>query len=253
MPPRFRSLPTAVEHDVHLPGLDPRHDGVRIAHLSDIHVGWITPREHVRHAVELANQARADLIVMTGDYVCWTRKEIPLMEEQLSGLEAANVVVTLGNHDHFTSGRQVAESMRKNGYDVLQNQHRTIDIGGAPLQVIGVDDPVTHRHDLDRAFANLSTRGTRLVLCHCPEPAAGLAARGADLILSGHTHGGQIFIPGITDRMFERMGKRYRTGFYEVDGSQLYVTAGVGYSGVRMRAGHGTRAEIAVLTLRAAR
>lgn len=252
MPPTPRRLPVLTQLDVIIPALDPRHEGLRIAHLSDVHVGRLTPREHVRHAVELANAAAPDLTVMTGDYVCWSREEIPLMEEQLAGLRARHVVVTLGNHDYFASGRRVAEAMTRNGYDVLRNQSRVLDIHGAPLHVIGVDDPVTRRHDLGSAFHRVPGRGTKLALVHCPEQADALADRGVHLTLSGHTHGGQIYVKGITDRILRRMGRRYLSGVYGLPQSTLYVTTGVGYSGVRVRAGQGTRAEVALLTLRSA-
>lgn len=230
--------------------LDPRHDGVRIAHLSDVHCGRMTPRAHVRHAVELANECGADVICMTGDYVNWSRAEIPIMEDQLAGLTAARVAITLGNHDYFTSARRVAESMRRNGYDVLRNRSTTVMVNGAPLHLVGIDDPVTRHHDLSAAFDGVPERGTRVVLCHCPEQADAIADRGADLILSGHTHGGQIYFQGITDVLIRRMGRRYRQGFYDIERTALYVTAGVGFSGVRVRVGHGTRSEVGLLTLR---
>ncbi|HTM18973.1 MAG TPA: metallophosphoesterase [Kofleriaceae bacterium] len=237
------------DHVVRIPDLDPRLDGVRIAHLSDIHVGKLTPAEHVRHAVDLANQAEPDVIVMTGDYVCWRRSEIPLIEEQLSGLRARRVITTLGNHDYFTSARRVSEALLGNGYELLKNQNTAVDIGGATLSSIGIDDPVTRHHDLPAAFAGAAD-GARIVLCHCPEHADDIVAHGANLILSGHTHGGQIYLEGITDRIIKRMGRRYRSGFYDVAGAPLYVTTGIGFSGVTLRTGPGTAAEVAVFTLR---
>jgi predicted MPP superfamily phosphohydrolase len=93
------------------------------------------------------------------------------------------------------------------------------------------------------------------VLCHAPDRAPALAERGADLVLSGHTHGGQMYVPGITDRIMKRIGLNFRRGMYEVGSakrSTLYVTPGVGFSGVTRRFGEGTQAEVAVLTLRAA-
>jgi uncharacterized protein len=238
---------------VEIEGLDPRLDGVRIVHLSDVHVGRLTPPEHVARAVELANETEPHLVAMTGDYVCWSRREIPLAGVQLGGLRARHrVMVTLGNHDYFTSGRRVAEVMKRNGYKVLRNQHTTVEVGGAPLHVVGVDDPVTRKHDIPRAFAEVPGDGPRIVLCHCPEKADEIAAHGADLILSGHTHGGQIYIKGITDRVITGMGRRYRRGFYEVSRSRLYVTSGVGFSGIRVRAGDGCASEVALFTLRAA-
>lgn len=254
MPRRRRAPkpPVLVAHEVIVDGLDPAHDGVRIAHLSDIHVGNLTPAEHVRAAVDLATAAGADVIALTGDFVCWRKNEVDLLREQLAGLSATRVVATLGNHDYFTSASGVKRALGTHGYEVLENRHTTVALRGAPLHLIGVDDPVTRHHDLDRAFDGVPARGTRIVLCHCPEQAPGLAERGADLILSGHTHGGQIYLPGVTDRIITRMGKRYRKGFYRMGASShLYVTPGVGFSGLRVRVGDGTQAEVALFTLRA--
>jgi predicted MPP superfamily phosphohydrolase len=249
---RLAQLPHLVEHDVTVDGLDPRHDGLRIAHLTDVHCGRITPAAHVRAAVALANRARADVVAMTGDYLNWRRDEIGLVRHQLAGLNAGRVVCVLGNHDHYASGDEVAGALAANGYDVLRNRHLTIDVAGAPLHLIGIDDPVTRKDDIEAAFAGVPAGGTRVALSHCPEAAPELSARGAHLVLSGHTHGGQINVRGITDRIFRSAGRRYfNAGLYAVDRSWLYVSAGVGFSGVRVRAGRGTRAEVALITLRA--
>lgn len=245
--------PRLSEHEVRIPGLDPRHDGVRIAQLSDVHVGNMTPAAHVRAAVDAANRAAPDLVVLTGDYVCWKRSEAPLVGEQLAGLRAPRVLAVLGNHDYFTWGAGVRSALEGAGYEVLRNQTTVANVRGAPLAVVGVDDPVTRHDDLDAAFAGAPPGVPRIVLCHGPDRAPAIARRGAALVLSGHTHGGQIFVPGITDRLMKRIGLNYRRGMYDLDGdSKLYVTPGVGFSGVTHRAGEGTHAEVAVLTLRAA-
>jgi len=247
VPPRTSEYEVRVEH------LDPRHDGMRIAQLSDIHVGNLTPASHVRAAIDAANAAKPDLIVLTGDYVCWRRQEVELAREQLAGLRAPRVLAVLGNHDYFVWGSGMRAALERNGYEVLRNQTTIAQVRGAPLAVIGVDDPVTRHDDLDAAFAGATPGLSRLVLCHAPDRAPAIAKRGVDLILSGHTHGGQIYIKGITDRIMKRVGLNFRRGIYELGGSsKLYVTPGIGFSGVMRRAGEGTHAEVAVLTLRAA-
>lgn len=244
--------PRVTEHEVHVKDLDPRHDGVRIAQLSDIHVGNMTPASHVRAAVDAANAARPDLIVLTGDYVCWRRHEAEMAGDQLSGLRAHRVLAVLGNHDYFTWGRGVASALEKNGYEVLRNQHTVAQLGGAPLELVGVDDPVTRHDDPDAAFKGTHEKRTKVVLCHAPDAAPRLAERGADLVLSGHTHGGQIYIKGITDRLMKKVGLHYRRGHFAFGKTTLYVTPGVGFSGVTRRMGEGTDAEVALLTLRRA-
>ena len=248
--------PRVSEHEVYVERLDPRHEGVRIAQLSDIHVGNRTPATHVRAAIAAANRAAPDLIVLTGDYVCWRRQEIALAAEQLGGLEAPRVLAVLGNHDYYAGADEVAAALEGNGYEVLRNTTTVARVRGAPLAVIGVDDPVTRHDDLDASFAGAPADATRIALCHLADRGPALARRGVDLVLSGHTHGGQIYVKGVTDRVMQRLGLRYRSGFYELGSanrrSTLYVTPGVGFSGVTHRRGEGTHAEVAVFTLRSA-
>jgi predicted MPP superfamily phosphohydrolase len=247
------SLPAPVvsEVEVEIAGLDERHDGLRIAHLSDIHVGNLTPANHVRAAIELANRAKPDVVVLTGDYVCWRRDEVERAREQLAGLRARRVLAVLGNHDYFTSAPGMTAALTGCGYDVLKNANTDVDLDGAALRFVGVDDPVTRHADLERAFAGVPERAPRIVLCHAPDHAPKVARHGADLILSGHTHGGQIYIKGFTDRIMKRIGLNFRRGMFTIgERTQLYVTPGVGFSGVTHRQGDGTDAEVAVLTLR---
>ena len=246
---RFAPLPALVTREISVPDLDPRLDGMRIAHLSDVHVGRLTPAAHVRHAVRLVNGCEPDIVAMTGDYVGWRRREIPQMARQLAGIRGP-VYLTLGNHDYFTSGAAVVRYMRRNGYEVLRNEHATIEVRGASVHVVGVDDPVTRHHDIDAAFARVPHGGARIALCHCPEQAGAISDRGATLILSGHTHAGQIHVRGITSRIMKRSGRRYWGGLYRVGDAALYVTPGIGFSGIRARFGPGTRSEVGLITLR---
>ncbi len=260
-PPQVRELEVAIS------GLDPRHDGVRLAHLSDLHVGLMTPESHIRAAIDATNAAEVDVVVLTGDYVCWRRREALDAEGQLAGLRAERVLAVLGNHDYLAWAEGVTTALTRNGYEVLRNQHTSVPLRGAPLRVVGLDDPVTRHHDLERAFAGIAEDEPCVVLSHTPKLGPQLAARGAQLVLSGHTHGGQIYLPGVTDRIMRTLGMHYRTGRYELArgvaatdsapgeaevNPTLYVTPGVGFSGVTRRVGDGTEAEVAVLTLRAA-
>jgi predicted MPP superfamily phosphohydrolase len=240
-------------HDVPIRGLDPAHDGLKIAHLTDVHVGMITPKKRIRRAVELANESKPDLVFLTGDYVCYNRKHVARMGEQLRGLVAGTAVIaTLGNHDYWTDGEGCARELRNNGYDVLINQHTELFVRGAPLTVVGIDDAITKHDDAEKAFAGVRTR-TRLCLSHCPERADQAAERGANLVVSGHTHGGQVNVKGVTERIYRRITKRrYLSGWYDIGETALYVNRGVGQSSIPLRAGEGARCEVAIFTLRAA-
>jgi len=246
--------PALSTFDVPVQNLDPAHDGLVIAHLTDLHVGMLTPEKKIRRAVEMANDASADLVVMTGDYVCYSKKFLPKMGECLAGLRArCGVVTTLGNHDHWMDADGVSSQLRGNGYDVLRNQNVTLEANGRPLSVVGIDDAVTRHHDSARAFYGVNRGGTILTLTHCPELADTAASHGAALIVAGHTHGGQIHMKGVTERVYRKITKRrYLGGWYDVGNSALYVNRGVGQSSVPLRAGKGAQSEVAVFTLRRA-
>lgn len=240
--------PLLLRYEVPVPGLDPAHDGLRVAHLSDLHVGLLTPHSYIRRAVELAGAERPDLVLMTGDYVCYSPKFIERLGEVTAGLSAPTVCV-LGNHDYWTSGSGVTQALTRNHYDVLRNQHTQIELRQVPLTIVGIDDAITGHADTARAFRGVPRHGSRLVLTHAPSLADAAAAHGSSLILAGHTHGGHVFIPRVTASLLARAGNPYLAGFYRVGESLLYVNRGVGSSSVPIRAG--APAEVSLLTLRA--
>lgn len=239
------------EWTVWIPDLAPAHDGLRIAHLSDVHVGLVTPDRRVLNAVELIRGAAPDLCVLTGDFA--SRRPAPLerLGKLLAGLPDPTYFV-LGNHDHRVDAVKVQTELRGVGYIHLDNEHHTLDIGGHPLHLIGLDDPVTRRHRPARAVEGLPEGGTRLLLAHQAESLAEVLALGqrVDLCVSGHTHGGQIWVPGLTDRMMGRLGLRHVRGLQRLDatGPWLHVTHGVGAAVMPLRVA--ARPEVGLLTLR---
>lgn len=218
-----------------VPGLDPAHDGLRIAQLSDLHVGPRTREELVRAAIDEANAFRPDLVVLTGDYVCRSRSELDAMRAQLGGLLAPTVAV-LGNHDVWVDPAGAAAELRRHGYEVLENAWTTVRLRGAPLPIVGVGDHLTRRDDVARAMRGYAGP-TPLVLAHGPRTADKLRALGRPLVcLSGHTHGGQINIPIFTPLFLSTLAREpYLRGRYDLDHVQLYVNRGVGNSGWRVR------------------
>jgi predicted MPP superfamily phosphohydrolase len=254
--PRFeRSVrdfrgPHLVEHEVRVPNLDPSHDGLRVAHLSDLHVGLLTSTNKIRRAVRRAAHARPDLTVLTGDYLCYSPKFLGLLGELVAEIEGPAVAV-LGNHDYWTDGEGVRQVFERAYVHVLRNQHSTVHLKGAPLEIVGIDDAVTAQADPVRAFRGLHAREgrSRLVLTHVPSIADIAAQYGPSMMLAGHTHGGHVNIPRITAGIARRLGNRYLAGFYEVGDSLLYVNRGVGSSSVPFRAN--APSEVALLTLRA--
>ena len=180
-----------------MPDLDPAHDGLRIAQLSDLHVGAMTPVERIRAAIAEANRFRPDLVVLTGDYLSHDQAGVALMREQLGGLEAPTLA-TLGNHDRWVDPRGAGAALEDLGYGFLENQNTTLTLRHAPFTVIGIDDLWTYSADTPRAMKG-APAGSRLYLAHVPATADILANWGKPmLVLSGHTHGGQVNVPLLT-------------------------------------------------------
>jgi predicted MPP superfamily phosphohydrolase len=234
-----------------VPGLDPAHDGLRVAQLSDLHVGARTRPEVIRAAIDLANAARPDIVVLTGDYVCHDRRDVAKLRTQLAGLEAPTFAV-LGNHDVWTDPAGVTAALRGNGYEVLDNAWSSVEVRGAPLALVGVGDHLTGHEDVARATTGLPRRSAPLVLAHGPRTANRLRALGRPLVcLSGHTHGGQINVPFLTPLVLAGLvGEPYVRGHYRLGDVQLYVNRGVGMSGIRVRVN--SPPEVTLVTLRAA-
>jgi predicted MPP superfamily phosphohydrolase len=239
--------PRVYHHEVALAGLDPAHDGLRVAHLTDLHVGMLTPDRKIVNALALAEAERPDLVLLTGDFVCYSPKFVGRLAELVRGLSAP-VYAVLGNHDYWTDGQGVRQVLEHAGYGVLRNQHSEITLRGAPLSVVGIDDAITGHADHRRAFRGVRKQGTRLVLTHVPNLADRAAEYGPSLIVAGHTHGGHVRIPGVTARIARRFGNNYLAGFYRVGESLLYVNCGIGSSSVPIRAG--APSEVSLFTLR---
>jgi predicted MPP superfamily phosphohydrolase len=235
--------------ELHLRGLHEAHDGLVVGHLTDIHVGPRTPDERILAAVDALNAARPDIVFLTGDYV--TRKGDPLerVPELLSRLTVPAVAV-LGNHDHWTDGRTITRDLERIGIPVLQNAHTVVQLRGHALPIVGIDDAVSGNDDVVRAFKGTDPDEARLVLAHAPPTLDVLPKDKGLACFSGHTHGGQIFVEGLTDVLFARAGQHYLRGHYTNEGNQLYVSRGLGF-------GHGSNLprvnadpEVAVVTLR---
>jgi predicted MPP superfamily phosphohydrolase len=238
------------QRELVVPGLDPRHDGLKVVQISDVHLGASTPDRRVERAVRTINALQPDLVFLTGDYVTFSRRTLPRVAPRLAGIEAPTFAV-LGNHDHWVDAAAVRRALEADGYPVLQNQSVPFPVRGAPVWIVGVDDAQTGHQDVARAFAGVPATGTRLVLAHQPTSADALPENGNLVCFSGHTHGGQINLPGLTESIARRLGQPYLRGAYRVRGNWLYVNSGLGYgkggAAVRLR----VPPEISVITLRA--
>lgn len=221
---------------------------LRVLHLTDIHVGWSTPQAVLRRCVEVAHRLEPDVVVLTGDYINRSLKHLPRLTKFVDALPDP-VFAVLGNHDHWGDAHQVSMALRRGGAEVLTNRTHGIDGPGWSLPIVGVDDGLTGHADVELAFSGGEDPERTLVLNHFPTTANEIAGKGARLILSGHTHGGQIVLPYVTQAVHRLAGNTYLHGFYTLGDSQLYVSAGIGHSLEGLRGGHTAMPEIAVFEL----
>lgn len=227
--------------DVPADGYQDRLVGLRLAQLSDLHVGgrgW--HRSTIVRAIDACNQASVDLIVITGDMI-GSARAVPDTLDLLSRLRTdVPRLAVLGNHDHVQGGRPLVALLRgleELGIVVLRNQVLPLELHGGRLWVVGVDDGYTMRDDLPRVRRALSGCGfPRLLLTHYPDVADQLRPGEFQLSLAGHSHGGQIRFPVLASLASNLHARtKYISGLYRVNGNPLYVSPGLGVSGVPLR------------------
>ena len=241
------------ETEVFIPGLPAAFDGFRVAQLSDVHHSSLVPVAEVRRAVALTQSANADAIVLTGDYTTLRRGFIEPCAEALGTLSAPEGVwAVLGNHDHFNDAELTTRALERRHINVLANANTTLRRGADTLQLAGVDDWGWGQSDWPRALGGIDLARPSLLLSHEPVVLDMPQTRGLSLILSGHTHGGQVYLPfvGAPVRLVSPQSFRYLRGLYAREGTQLYVSRGTGMIGLPIR--FGARPEVAVLRLRRA-
>lgn len=219
---------------------------LRVVQITDVHVGPTTSDEVLERAAALAHQARPDLVALTGDYLNRSLRPLPRLAEFVRSLPGP-IVATLGNHDYWSGGPAVRRCLEDAGARVLVNESLSLDTTGGRITIAAVDDATTEHDDVDRAFADV--RETALVLTHNPVIAPRIARQPhAGVILTGHTHGGQLHVPRLTDAVFVRAtGHRFMSGWHALDHAQLYVSPGLGHT--HLRYGPAARPEVAVIDL----
>jgi predicted MPP superfamily phosphohydrolase len=234
--------------EVALPGLPAELDGLRIAHLSDFHLGVPSRGRHaVKRAVDWVVERKPDLVAITGDLL-----SRPRGEQELLALLAKlpHPYVVLGNHDYAISrdpfSRPVELGRLEHGTMLLDNAE-VVELHGKRVELAGVDPRSwlqKKRSDFDDPQADL-----RILLCHFPRAIDTVPKGRWDLILAGHLHGGQIVLPyGFGKLLLAHPGARYPEGIYEREGTTMHVSAGLGTTFVPFR--FFARPEVTELVLR---
>ena len=235
--------------DVPVEGLPAAFDGYRIAQLSDLHLGQHHPRSAGERWAAMVARLDCDLVALTGDYVTSGtafHDDIVAVLTLMRGRDG--VVAVMGNHDYFGDAEGLIDRLRAGGVLVLRNQSRLLERGGACLTLAGVDDTWTRRADVPRTLSGIDPALSLIVLAHDPNLFPALALGGANLVLSGHTHWGQIGVPFSSSRynLSRLMWKRH-AGLYRDGKSVLYVNPGLGTTGPPVR--FGVAPEITVVRL----
>jgi predicted MPP superfamily phosphohydrolase len=238
------------ETDIFVQNLPERFEGFRITQLTDIHHSKILGLEEVQRVVRLAQQTTPDLFVLTGDYATAYRRYIEPCAEALSSLAAPEGVwAVLGNHDHYTDPELTTRALEQHHINVLNNRNTLLRRGPDVLQLSGIDDWSWNATDWARAFEGLNKSLPTVLLSHQPSVLKFEQTKDVSLILSGHTHGGQITLPWFgAPARFLTKDLAFAQGLFRIGNVQMYVSSGTGVIGLPVR--FGVRPEIAVLRLR---
>ena len=244
--------------------LPPAFAGFRIAQLTDFHCSRKVTSAYLTEAVRLAQDQNPDLVVLTGDFVHKGYRYVERVARILGRFHApAGVYAVLGNHDFSVRNalgirryrhlhRAVTQALTAQGIRVLQNETVPVRRGPELVHLSGVEDLWSRSCDLDRALEGISPSVPCIMLAHNPRTAERLNGRRCDLMLSGHTHGGQVKWPRPLRALRQpgsRRTPRLTAGLYQYSQTQVYVNKGIGF-GFRFR--FGVRPEVAVMTLQPA-
>jgi predicted MPP superfamily phosphohydrolase len=235
-----------------VPRLPAPFEGMTVAFLSDIHHGPFTPRSYVRDVVARTNALQPDIVALGGDYVHSAPEYIVPGVEELEKLKGKlGRFAVLGNHDHWEDAPMTKSALASAGIVEVTNTGSWVERGNARLRICGVGDLWTDHQDLDAALGSATDDDAVILLSHNPDYAETLTDRRVGLVLSGHTHGGQVIIPGFGAPVVpSKYGQKYLRGLVQGPSCRVFVTRGVGTVGPPVR--FACRPEIVLLTLHAA-
>jgi predicted MPP superfamily phosphohydrolase len=228
-PWRSRERFAVTNERIWLDTLPDAFSGLRVVQISDIHHGLYLPQEWLAEAVRQVNRLNPDVVALTGDYVTYSRANIEPAAEILGRLRARyGVFAVLGNHDYRVDAGAITQALRRRRIGVLRNQHVALGFGADSLYLAGVDD-YGYGADVRQAVRGIPRDAATVLLAHNPRIISLAARQGVSLVLSGHTHGGQVNIPllgTVYGRSPERL--RYKIGWDRLGTTQIYVSRGIG-------------------------
>ena len=254
--------PQVTRLEVQLARLPHAFDGFTIAQLSDFHYEDRFSVVPIRKAVEVVNSLHPDLVVLTGDFVTvpWRGGSPSSLRQYAQPAEPCARVLQdlqapmgrfaiLGNHDAGSDPVRVVRALRDHQLPVLMNRSVALERGKDRIWLAGIDDVLEGRPDLALTLSNVPPAELTILLAHEPDFADEASLTPVDLQLSGHSHGGQVWIPGIGAPWLPALGRRYPRGLYKVGDLTLYTNLGIGT--IRAPVRINCPPEITLLTLRA--
>ncbi len=204
--------------------------GLTFVHISDIHHSPVVSIDYIQHCVGMINDLRPDIIFITGDFISQSACFIAPCAEVLGGLKSPyGIFAVPGNHDNWIDTGELSGELLRHGIQMLVNEHACIQVKGDPLYIIGLDDFWTGWPRIDRAARGIPEGAKRIVLMHNPDLFEKISPGRYDLVLAGHTHGGQVNLPFLGALVVpSRFGRKYARGLFTLNGSTLYVNRGLG-------------------------
>ena len=232
-----------------VPRLPPALSGLRIVQVTDLHFGFLMPLTVVRRLLRTANALRGDAIVCTGDYVHRRNQtaQVETVWPELMRLAAPlGVWSVLGNHDHWADNDRSLYWLERSGQS-LRHKAAALEKNGARIWIGGAGDFWEDSLGIDRAFDRLPPDECKILLAHNPDTADSPHRTQIDLMICGHTHGGQVVLPLVGPPILPVANKRYSSGFIRTDTTNLYISRGLGWAILPVR--FNCRPEISVLEL----
>jgi predicted MPP superfamily phosphohydrolase/uncharacterized membrane protein YhaH (DUF805 family) len=233
------------------PSLPAGLDGLKIVQITDVHTGLFMRKDKLLNYVKKINSLEYDILILTGDFI---DSNIAYLDECVLAFKEFRkpkygIHACMGNHDLYSGYEKISSAFKKIGINVLRNANTKLEINSEKVCIAGIEDLSTGKSDVDLALKG-SVGAYKIVLCHQPYIFKEIADKGADLVLSGHTHGGQVnpLKIGKTYITFASLFSKYIAGFYKEGKSTMYVSKGIGVAGLPIR----TMAdpEITLLTLK---
>jgi len=223
--------------NIPIKGLHASLEGFKILQMSDFHLYPYTQPELVQQAVELCNTRNADLVVLTGDYVWLQVEAIFELTDILSRLQSNHgIYAIIGNHDIWTDVNVVRSGFDRQRIPILMNEGVSISVGKGSFYLAGLDDGQSGQPDLKAALENAPLDDPVVLLYHEPDLADEVSRDGrVNLQLSGHSHGGQVRLPGFGALILPYLGRKYNYGLYQINQMWLYTNGGIGTISVPVR------------------